>query len=152
MAKTEFRKKLEQYSKEYVAMCESHKECSGCPYKDADCCFVKFLFDRENMDIEEIDTSLYYDGFDDGYKAHKELTELEKNRWIPVAERLPEEKENPITMDFYEYPVTYKVGDITDVRYRKFGRGHWWCGLNNCDEYVIAWMPLPEPYKEEGAE
>lgn len=50
MAKTEFRKKLEQYSKEYVSMCDAHKECSGCPYKDADCCFIRFLFDKEGAE------------------------------------------------------------------------------------------------------
>ena len=28
--------------------------------------------------------------------------------------------------------------------------GHWTCECYNCDDSdVIAWMPLPEPYKKE---
>lgn len=72
--------------------------------------------------------------------------ELDKYRWIPVTERLPEEKTNPVTRDFYEYPVTYVIDDVKDVRYRKYGQGHWWNGAGICDEYVVAWMPLPDPY------
>lgn len=68
--------------------------------------------------------------------------------WIPVSEYLPEETMNPVTNDFYIYPVTFKNGDITDVRYYKFGNGHWWHGPQVMDDKVTAWMPLPEPYKE----
>jgi hypothetical protein len=69
------------------------------------------------------------------------------NKWIPVSERLPEEKINPITQDYYEYQCTFRSGDIYDVRSYKFGKGHWWLGCGVMDEYVTAWMPLPEPYK-----
>ena len=69
--------------------------------------------------------------------------------WIPCSERLPEEKINPITQDYYEYPVTAVFGDVKDIRYYKFGNGHWWHGGGIVDERVIAWMPLPEPYREE---
>ena len=69
--------------------------------------------------------------------------------WVSVKDRLPEERENPITMDFYEYPVTYQNGDVRDVRYYKFGRGHWWHGLEEMDKYVTAWIQIPEPYKAE---
>lgn len=67
--------------------------------------------------------------------------------WIPVSERLPEEKVNPITHDYYEYQCTFRSGDIYDVRSYKFGKGHWWLGCGVMDEYVTAWMPLPLPYK-----
>lgn len=69
--------------------------------------------------------------------------------WISVSERLPEETMNPVTNDFYVYPVTFKNGDITDVRYYKFGNGHWWHGPQVMDDKVTAWMTRPEPYKEE---
>lgn len=83
-------------------------------------------------------------------KLEKQIAEQEsKTEWIPVSECLPEEKENPITMDFYEYPCTVKFGDVYDVRYYKFGRGKWWHGAGTIDKEVIAWMPLPEPYKAE---
>lgn len=75
---------------------------------------------------------------------------LEQTRWIPVSERLPEEKINPITEDFYEYQCTYHAYGIYDVRSYKFGNGHWWHGPGIMDDSVIAWRPLPEPYKIEG--
>ena len=73
-------------------------------------------------------------------------------KWIPVSERLPEEKVNPITHDYYEYQCTFRNGDIYDVRSYKFGKGHWWLGCGMMDKYVTAWMPLPEPYRAESEE
>ena len=78
--------------------------------------------------------------------------QLKTERWIPVSERLPEEKINPITENFYEYQCTMKIGDFYDVRSFKFGRGHWWHGGGLVDEYVIAWMPLLEPYEPQESE
>ena len=77
---------------------------------------------------------------------------LESQRWIPVTERLPEEKIKPITEDFYEYQCTLKIGDYYDVRSYKFGDGHWWFDGCLMDGYVTAWMPIPQPYKEEGSD
>ena len=73
-------------------------------------------------------------------------------RWIPVSERLPEERINPITHDYYEYQCTFCSGQLYDVRHYKYGGGHWWHGAGQMDDYVIAWMPLPEPYKAERKE
>lgn len=70
-------------------------------------------------------------------------------KWIPVSERLPEEKIKPITEDFYEYQCTVRFGDYYDVRSYKFGDGHWWFDGGLMDGYVTAWMPIPEPYKSE---
>ena len=74
------------------------------------------------------------------------------NNWIPVSERLPEEDENVlVTVNFkgleHIKPCLYvEVSSHID--------GHW---SSYSDEYkvskdrheVIAWMPLPKPYKEE---
>lgn len=68
--------------------------------------------------------------------------------WIPCSERLPEEKINPITKDFCEYQVTFKIGNIKDIRHYKFGRGHWWNGTEMMDEYVTAWRMHLTPYEE----
>jgi hypothetical protein len=81
-------------------------------------------------------------------KDYERLLEQEP-KWIPVSERLPEERENPITMDYYQYPVTFQNGSVTDIRYYKFGDGHWWHGSQKMDEYVIAWQPLPKPYNPQ---
>lgn len=75
-----------------------------------------------------------------------------KQRWIPVTERLPEEKISPMTMDYTEYPCVFDGRDgWREVRYYKFGKGHFWHGSGCIDEYVTHWaepMPLPEPLNE----
>ena len=73
-----------------------------------------------------------------------------RKRWIPVGERLPEEGINPVTQDAFVYPVTVDFGNIKDVRYYSFCRGHWYCsGPNPLDDIVVAWMPRPEPYNTQ---
>lgn len=75
-----------------------------------------------------------------------------KQRWIPVSERLPEEKINPITEDFYEYQCTYHAYGVYDVRSYKYGNGHWWRDGGIMDDCVIAWRESPEPYTENSEE
>ena len=78
--------------------------------------------------------------------------------WISVKDRMPVEKENPLTHDFAEVICFCDFGGLprqTDVRIYKFGKPSWatkphfWSGPQNMDEIVTHWMPLPEPPKEE---
>ena len=66
-----------------------------------------------------------------------------EQKWIPCSERLPEKNS--------EYLVT-KVDNITDDLLLDIAYYGDWIQNNNgfykADE-VIAWMPLPEPYKGE---
>lgn len=78
---------------------------------------------------------------------HKENTE--NGGWISVDDRLPKERVNPVSQDFYEYQVTAKFGNVKDVRHYKYGNGHWWHGPGIVDEYVIAWRENPRPYRPE---
>lgn len=76
-----------------------------------------------------------------------------ENGWIPVSERLPEEDGR--------YLVTFKYGiKVCMVGYGSCKRtvlgypiGHGWYSLEEAQYYaedsIIAWMPLPEPYKED---
>ena len=69
--------------------------------------------------------------------AIKALDQQAKAEWIPVSERLPE------GMGTYMTTVDYgKHGLATGQRYY-YGQGLWE------DDCVIAWMPLPQPYKAE---
>lgn len=74
-----------------------------------------------------------------------------KRKWIPVTERLPEEKISPMTLDYQAYPCVFRVNEEREVRYYKFGRGHFWHGPGCMDEYVTHWaepMELPEGESE----
>lgn len=71
------------------------------------------------------------------------------DKWIPVSERLPEEKIDSITNDYYEYQCTFHIRGIDTVRSYKYGDGHWWHGPGIMDKYVTAWRPIPDPYRAE---
>lgn len=81
-------------------------------------------------------------------RIDQELSLMDKSGCVPIGEGcpLPEEKINPITQDYYAYPVTVEINGARDVRYYKFGRGHWWHGPAHMDHYVKAWLPVPDPY------
>ncbi len=70
-------------------------------------------------------------------------------RWIPVTERLPEEHISPMTLDWMVYPCVFvSANEEREVRYYKFGNGHFWNGPGQMDEYITHWaepMKLPQP-------
>ena len=84
------------------------------------------------------------------------LTELkerrEADRWIPVTERLPDEKINPNTQDFEEVLCTTVWGD---VRVYKFGKpyghdkAHFWSYGEIMDEFIVKWRLLPKASESE---
>ena len=66
----------------------------------------------------------------------------EKDRigqWIPCSERLPENAMNVIAQ--------FSSGTVTELRYA--GNGIFEGIYDYSTKVIIAWMPLPEPYKEE---
>ena len=65
---------------------------------------------------------------------------LEQTRWIPVSERLPEKDEVVlITNKWHEVDKALYIGDeMFDIIINYLQK-----------EEVIAWMPLPQPYKAE---
>jgi len=74
----------------------------------------------------------------DDIKALPSVTPTTK--WIPVSERLPEENKD-VLIDIKEGEEhTFFVTRLVDVTY--------WIHLGR-DVNVVAWMPLPEPYKVE---
>ena len=74
-----------------------------------------------------------------GYNEALEMAikALEQTRWIPTSERLPEESgEYIITIANYE--------PHTETSWFYENEKVW--SYKNAD--VVAWMPLPQPYKE----
>lgn len=73
----------------------------------------------------------------------------ERQQWIPVTERFPE-PETYILVSFDNYILP----DIAIYRVDDDGSGAFYPGDEDYTYlsvglYVNAWMPLPEPYKEE---
>lgn len=67
-----------------------------------------------------------------------------EQRWIPVSERLPEPRVDVwVNSDIGQIQGYYE--EHVGVWYASFGQGRDYLEL-----IVNAWMPLPEPYGEEG--
>ena len=72
-----------------------------------------------------------------------------KTEWIPVSERLPDHQENN---DYYLVTIQCEHYDGWDdyvtgfAEWTKHGWDELSCYIGQIK--VIAWMPLPEPYKE----
>ena len=67
----------------------------------------------------------------------------QKTDWIPCSERLPSEKG--------EYLICDDKGNVYESSLYVGSYGCSWLVKTATDE-VIAWQPLPQPYKKEGAE
>ena len=92
------------------------------------------------------------------YEEHKLILELlEEPRWIPVSERLPEANGRYLvtrglnacgSMWNRVYIINYS--DLMGLKSERI----WWDGNVGKSDFkriddVIAWLPLPKPYKEE---
>ena len=59
------------------------------------------------------------------------------NKWIDVNDRLPENDREVLI---------YSLWQTIDIGW--YHSGEWGCENYNCEDGdVVAWMPLPEPYK-----
>ena len=68
----------------------------------------------------------------------------ESPRWIPVTERFPEERGSylvTVVDGTIKRAIAQWLYDVAD------GEGYFVCD-ECCAEDIVAWMPLPEPYKE----
>ena len=114
----------------------------------------EFLADFENASIKEIKEAMI--------EAKNMLLDIydicfDDDEWVPVSERLPEEHKTIIGSDMFIDPseevlVQMKSGYMKVSRYwgsRERYKDCPWIDLSypTTDE-VIAWMPLPERYKE----
>lgn len=90
------------------------------------------------VDKNELKRALAYDrdqyrrGYEDGWRARSK----DVPQWVPVSKTLPDVVRRYLVYTKYNEMMTdFFTGD-------DFLQG----------EDIIAWMPLPDPYKEEGAE
>lgn len=113
-----------------------------------------------DVDKEELLKALQYDrgqyekGYQDGLNA---------NKWIPCSESLPDTPTQVLVTLGHTYESDYTMYSIARYIHFENGECHW-CdnhyGYLEWDKFsdgkggdssrrVLAWMPLPEPYKGE---
>ena len=122
--------------------------CSDIQMKLEDKVFKAVQHVGINVDKDELIQALSYDrqqytiGYADGYADAQA-----EQRWIPVKERVPENACQCIVTAKVKhvdnYP-DYEV-DTADFADGVFTTANSWWGV----ESIIAWMPLPEPWKGE---
>lgn len=73
----------------------------------------------------------------------------QETKWISVKDMLPEDNDR--------YLCTYKFGNAYGIVIRRFINGGWYASVGDyvkgIQEYdIVAWQPLPKPYKAESEE
>ncbi len=119
--------------------------------------YAKYPPNDKDQEVLNAYSQGYEDGADNFYNAVVDIIRKHMNDgWIPVEERLPEDDVNVL--------ITY--ADIDDDQYVGIditNYGYAYLGGNKLDfkewrspfEYfgsnykIVAWRPLPEPYKQE---
>ena len=85
--------------------------------------------------------------------AIDELPSVEPERkWIPVTEALPKNAEF-VLLTIRRLDKSYNQTPFISVGYVSWNQSAWWCAHDgDCDSHnveVLAWMPLPEPWRGE---
>jgi hypothetical protein len=112
-------------------------------------CIAKVNFSKEDV-IKAVDRHTF--NTDDGLCLDEDITIILEElppvtptqRWIPVSERLPEE--NGFYLATCDGEICGENEPFTGLA--EYENGKW---VDDEEDYqcVLAWMPLPEPYKAE---
>lgn len=113
---------------------------------------LKMLEEEERFYNSASDSDQYIrEGINISKRIVQEVTEEHNNRWTPCSERLPERNKNVlcwVKSKTISGTETYIIGSCDN--------GFWFLKTYEIDresfpvkDYkVIAWRPLPDPYKE----
>lgn len=84
-------------------------------------------------------------GYHNVIEAIREVPSAQpEQRWIPVSERLPEKGERVLATVNFDDPFVCEIDYWEDAK-----KAEWDMEQMNFVESITAWMPLPDPYKEE---
>ena len=152
------------FCKSQLITCNFVKACNGvCPFEEA----LKHADKMQTMneqhiidhDRDWIIGCIEHDGFIHTHRFDKANQIIHdalsaEAEWIPCSERLPKAE------DMYQIPEQRYLCQLEAHGERKFCvlsrlKGavspFWdWYGIAVYDSEVIAWMPLPKPYREDG--
>ena len=108
------------------------------------------LLDSGTRFFTEDHTKQFREAYELAMKALRK-TERKTGKWIPCSERLPEpNRHDALNVDVY-YLAQTEFGDMIVASYNESHEGtKWWEQMYSYrifDDEIVAWMPLPEPWK-----
>ena len=108
------------------------------------------LLDSGTRFFTEDHTKQFREAYELAMKALRK-TERKTGKWIPCSERLPEpNRYDALNVDVY-YLAQTEFGDMIVASYNESHEGtKWWEQMYSYrifDDEIVAWMPLPEPWK-----
>lgn len=110
--------------------CCEHKRCFECKY-----------YEYCDIDISTIDSMSIREAVEGYAEANcllDHMNYVNDQKWIPVSEKLPNRHQRVLCYLKYEPESPDIISENTYI-----GSGMW---MSESDK-VVAWMPLPEPYK-----
>ena len=146
----------------FVELVERYVDPELCPYpeyKGKPYYSIKYIENGE----EYVGYSTYnlqvMSGFLKKYFMSSAMEKQEADRWIPVTERLPKEKDAGILKklgtdkhsDYVLATVEVKGERMTVTACTYDGKWDWNMKYAFPDYKIIAWRPLPAPYQEDEA-
>lgn len=115
--------------------------------EEAKCIIQDMLDDAEKYgDIDYDNLNDFISACKVAIEAFSDVPDTNVGKWIPVSERLPKAGEYIGDVEKY-YLVQNEYGDMLVARYT---HGEYWeqiYQLKPIGDDIVAWMPLPEPYK-----
>lgn len=113
----------------------NYEHCTSCPYYGAN----------------QIGENVFVCNSGEAHKIAVEALEHESNKWISVSERLPNLDDFTGTRVWQKKVLITGYLSFDDTKELFVSEAFARAIINNSvhDTVVVAWMPLPEPYKAE---